>query len=64
MENKLRILIRKHRQNCFHPNEFIADLHAKAIDRLKRTQTWKDMQEKSIQRHKTTWDERASRQGY
>ena len=64
MENKLRSLLIKHRQNCFHPDEFIADLNSKAIDRLKRTKTYNDMGKQSIQRAKTAWEERANRQGY
>jgi histone deacetylase complex regulatory component SIN3 len=40
---KLEKLLRYHRQNIFHENDFVADCHFRALGRLKASQTFKDM---------------------
>ena len=43
LARKLEKLLRYHRQNVFHENDFVADCHSRALGRLKASQTFKDM---------------------
>ena len=44
--NKLNQLLRYHRANVFHENDFVADCHSRALRRLKNTRIFKDEMEK------------------
>ena len=43
MYDKLEKLLRYHRRNVWHPNEFLADCHERALKRIKKTRIFKEM---------------------
>lgn len=62
MEEKLRRLLRYHRQRVF--DEVTGDIHARAIDRLKRTKTYRDMCDANRDRASIRIGESLTRMGY
>lgn len=58
---KLEKLLRYHRQHVFDDN---GDLHGKAIDRLKRTRTFKAMANHNQENQKRLWERRMNGMGY
>lgn len=60
-ERKLEMLLRLHRRDVFHENEFLAECHGRAIGRLKKTQTFLKMCERQAERCRHLASERLLR---
>ena len=62
MEEKLRRLLRYHRRHVF--DEVTGDAHGRALDRLKRTKTYKAMCDANRDRASIRIGESLTRMGY
>ena len=63
IEAKFETLLRFHRSNCFHPNEFIAGLHIKAIRRLKKSKTFQGISKRNEEKAEHRASDRLLRYG-
>lgn len=62
--DKAERLMRWHRQNAFDENSALADCHARAIQRIVKTKTWRGIVADRVAHSAMIQGERLARMGY